>query len=126
VNPGWIQKYALNLGWFLLLMGGISLLDREIWSYLGVILMLAGLLNMINSIRILYFGKSAFLFNVSSIYWINIFGLFMLTVSHIFTVKKEISWELLVFLVLIVGFLFLGKMGSQDLQKPADRKSSAN
>jgi len=42
VNVSWFQKYSLNLGWFLLVLGGISLLDRGIWSYAGMLLLLLG------------------------------------------------------------------------------------
>jgi lysylphosphatidylglycerol synthetase-like protein (DUF2156 family) len=125
MNVGWIQKYALNLGWFLLLLGGISLLDRGTWFYVGLLMVLVGLLNMMNTLRLLYLGKTAFLLSIGSMYWLNIGALIVLSFAHVLTTKKGISWELVGFLVVSALFLFAAKPGAQDekVQPPGKRSA---
>ncbi|MBM3399331.1 MAG: hypothetical protein FJY15_02045 [Bacteroidetes bacterium] len=125
MNLNWLQKYALNLGWFLLLLGGISLLDCGIWSYAGILMVLVGLTNMFNSLRLLYLGKRTLLFNTGSMCLLNIAGLIVLSCGHVFTTKKEISWELLGFLAFSIVFLFIGKSNADDLAAPESKKTSA-
>jgi hypothetical protein len=124
MNVGWIQKYALNLGWFLLLLGGISLLDRGTWFYVGLLMVLAGLLNMLNTLRLLYLGKNALLLSICSMYWLNIGALIVLSFAHVLTTKKEISWELVGFLVVSALFLFVAKLGAQNTKVPSSGKQS--
>lgn len=125
MNVSWIQKYSLNLGWFLLLLGGISLLDRGIWSYAGMLLLLLGLLNMYNTLRMAYLGKNAWILSAGNTYLVNIAGLLLISMGHVFSAKKEISLELLVFLALCIVFLWVGKVRSQNLQPAKTGKSSA-
>lgn len=120
----WLQKYALNLGWFLLLLGGVSLLDRGNWSILGIVMVMAGLFNMINTLRFAYLGKATWLIGLGSMYLVNIGGLVLLAAGHVFTTKKEISWELLGFLVFSLIFMFIGKAGAQNSQTAGSKKSS--
>jgi hypothetical protein len=124
MNVGWIQKYALNLGWFLLLLGGISLLDRGTWFYVGLLMVLAGLLNMLNTLRLLYLGKNALLLSIGSMYLLNIGALIVLSFAHVLTTKKEISWELVGFLVVSALFLFVAKLGAQNTKVPGSGKQS--
>jgi lysylphosphatidylglycerol synthetase-like protein (DUF2156 family) len=125
VNVSWIQKYSLNLGWFLLLLGGISLLDRGIWFYAGLLLLLFGLLNMYNALRMAYLGKNAWMLSAGNTYLVNIAGLLLISMGHVFSAKKEISWELLIFLALCIVFLWVGKVRSQNMQPAKAGKSSA-
>lgn len=124
MNASSPQKYALNLGWFLLLLGGISLLDRGIWSYIGILMVLSGLFNMLNTFRLVYFGKSPFLFNPGTMYILNMSGVILLSLGHVFTSKKEISWELLGFMALSLIFMFIAKSGSNSLQPNGSKKTS--
>lgn len=121
----WLQKYALNLGWFLLLMGGISLLDRGYWTFAGLLLLLGGLLNLTNTIRLLYFGKTPFFVGIQSLYVLNIGGLIIMAAGHVFTVKKGISWELLMFFGLVLVFQFIAKAGSGNLLSSKDKKTAS-
>lgn len=120
----WLQKYALNLGWFLLLLGGISLLDRGVWSYVGIMMVLGGILNMLNTIRLVYFGKSPFLVNPGIMHIMNMSGVILLSAGHIFTNKKEISWELLGFMALSLIVMFIAKSGSNSIQPTGSKKAS--
>lgn len=124
MNASSPQKYALNLGWFLLLLGGISLLDRGIWSYIGILMVLSGLFNMLNTFRLVYLGKSPFLFNPGTMYILNMSGVILLSLGHVFTSKKEISWELLGFMALSLIFMFIAKSGSNSLQPNGSKKTS--
>ena len=125
MNVSWFLKYTLNLGWFLLLLGGISLLDRGIWSYAGMLLLLLGLLNMYNTLRMAYLGKNAWILSAGNTYLVNIAGLLLISMGHVFSAKKEISLELLVFLALCIVFLWVGKVRSQNLQPAKTGKFSA-
>ena len=106
-------------------MGGISLLDRGIWSYAGILLILLGVFNMVNSLRVLYLGKKTLLLNPGSMYLLNIAGIIILSCGHVFTTKKEISWELLGFLALSAVFLFIGKINADNLAATESKKTSA-
>ena len=121
----WLQKYALNLGWFLLLLGGISLLDSGWWAYAGMIMLSGGLLNMVNTLRLLYFGKKTWLLSAENMFWLNITGILMLALGHVFTVKKEISWELMGFLAVSAMFILAAKSGAGTLQQGSSKKASA-
>jgi lysylphosphatidylglycerol synthetase-like protein (DUF2156 family) len=125
VNANWLQKYALNLGWFLLILGGISLLDRGMWAYAGMLMLSGGLLNMVNALRLLYLGKKTWLLSPENMYWLNLTGILLLSLGHVFTVKKGISWELLGFLAVSAVFLFAAKSGAGSLQQGASKKASA-
>jgi hypothetical protein len=125
VNANWLQKYALNLGWFLLILGGISLLDRGMWVYAGMLMLFGGLLNMVNALRLLYLGKKTWLLSPENMYWLNLTGILLLSLGHVFTVKKGISWELLGFLAVSAVFLFAAKSGAGSLQQAASKKASA-
>ncbi|MFN5217379.1 MAG: hypothetical protein ACK5CL_01305 [Sphingomonadales bacterium] len=125
MNVSWIQKYSLNLGWFLLVLGGISLLDRGLWLYPGLLLLFCGLLNMYNTLRMAYLGKNAWMLSAGNIYLVNMAGLLLIAMGHVFSAKKEISLELLVFLALCIVFLWVGKVRSQNLQPAKTGKSSA-
>ncbi len=125
MNANWLQKYALNLGWFLLLLGGISLLDRGWWAYVGMAMLSGGLLNMVNTLRLLYFGKKTWLISAEIMYWLNISGILLLALGHVFTVKKGISWELLGFLMVSGIFLLVAKTGAGSLQQGKSKKTSA-
>ncbi|MFN4914135.1 MAG: hypothetical protein ACK5FT_02345 [Sphingomonadales bacterium] len=125
MNANWLQKYALNLGWFLLILGGISLLDRGMWAYAGMLMLSGGLLNMVNALRLLYLGKKTWLLSPENMYWLNLTGILLLSLGHVFTVKKGISWELLGFLAVSAVFLFAAKSGAGSLQQGASKKASA-
>lgn len=125
MNANWLQKYALNLGWFLLILGGISLLDRGMWAYAGMLMLSCGLLNMVNTLRLLYLGKKTWLLSPENMYWLNLTGILLLALGHVFTVKKGISWELLGFLAVSAVFLFAAKSGAGSLQQGSSKKASA-
>ena len=124
MNVGWIQKYALNLGWFLLFLGGISLLDQGAWLYVGLLMILTGLLNMLNTFRLLYWGKSSLFLSIGSMYWLNIGALIVLSVAHVLTTNKEISWELIGFLAVSAVFIFIAKSGADSVQVPSSGRTS--
>lgn len=124
MNVGWIQKYTLNLGWFLLLLGGISLLDRGMWFYAGLIMVLGALLNMLNTLRMVYMGKNSLFLSMHQMYWVNLGGIAILAVAHVLNTKKEISWELLGFLAVCWVFLLIAKAGASATIKPQSAKKS--
>lgn len=109
----------------MLVLGGISLLDRGLWQYLGLLMLFFGLLNMYNTLRMAYLGKNAWMLSAGNIYLVNMAGLLLIAMGHVFSAKKEISLELLVFLALCIVFLWVGKVRSQNPQPAKTGKSSA-
>jgi hypothetical protein len=45
--------------------------------------------------------------------------------GHVFTVKKGISWELLMFFGLVLVFQFIAKAGSGNLLSSKDKKTAS-
>jgi membrane protein implicated in regulation of membrane protease activity len=72
----------------------------------------------------LYLGKNALLLSIGSMYWLNIGALIVLSFAHVLTTKKEISWELVGFLVVSALFLFVAKLGAQNTKVPSSGKQS--
>jgi uncharacterized membrane-anchored protein len=72
-----------------------------------------------------YLGKNAWMLSAGNIYLVNMAGLLLIAMGHVFSAKKEISLELLVFLALCIVFLWVGKVRSQNLQPAKTGKSSA-
>lgn len=95
------------------------------WAYAGMLMLSGGLLNMVNALRLLYLGKKTWLLSPENMYWLNLTGILLLSLGHVFTVKKGISWELLGFLAVSAVFLFAAKSGAGSLQQGASKKASA-
>jgi lysylphosphatidylglycerol synthetase-like protein (DUF2156 family) len=85
---------------------------------------LLGLLNMLNTFRLLYWGKSSLFLSIGSMYWLNIGALIVLSVAHVLTTKKEISWELIGFLAVSAVFIFIAKSGADSVQVPSSGRTS--
>jgi uncharacterized membrane protein len=122
MNRALLQKYALNLGWFILLMGGISLFDRGVWAVAGLLLFVAGIVNLVNTIRVAYLNKKTVLISVGGIFWTNIAGILLIALAQFFVSKKASLWELQLFLVLIAGLLLLAKAYSPVAKAPKTKK----
>lgn len=100
-----LLKYGLNLGAFILVLGGISLLDRGIWAAAGALMVLCGLATAAYSVYTVYMNRPFARISAGTMLIAAVAGLLVLMLSQFFVNKKGVSWELEVLFALLALFL---------------------
>lgn len=101
-----LPKYTINLAWFILIIGGISLFDHKGWAILGLILLLQGLLTLLVALSNYYLNKpfqrisEQFILKSASV------STGLLLILHLFLGKKGLKWELAVILALCGALMY--------------------
>lgn len=111
-------KYALNLSAFLLILGGISLLDHGAWSVAGLLMLLAGLAVAAYAVYTVYMRKSVKMIAPRLVFLSAVSGLLLLTVAQFFVSRKSVNWELqLVFLAAATYIFWVSRMAGSTGKK---------
>ena len=109
-----LQVYALNLGWFISVMGGISLFERGVWSIAGIALFLLGLATMAYAFYTLFLERKFEMIGSAMLIKINAAGVVLLMVAHVIIfIKSSFNWPLHLLLLLILLFLLYSLKKSQ-------------
>lgn len=101
-----LLKYGLNLGAFILVFGGISLLDRGAWAAAGVLMAICGLVTGAYSVHTVYMNRQFRGLSAGTLLLVAITGLLILMLAQFFVSKKGVSWELEILFALLAVFLF--------------------
>lgn len=117
-----LLKYGLNLGAFILVLGGISLLDRGIWAVAGALMVLCGLATAAYTVYTVYMNRPFARVSAGTILLAAVAGLLVLMLSQFFVNKKGVSWELEVLFALLALFLFYVR---QVVSAPAGNRKKA-
>lgn len=113
-----LSRYALNLGWFISILGGISLFERGIWSWVGMAIVLLGLGTLVYSVYTFLMDKKFEKVSASVIILLNAAATGVLMAAQfLLSYKTEIKWPLLCLLLLLALFMvyarnFTPKKGS--------------
>ncbi len=99
-------KYALNLTWFILLVGSISLFDRGVWAILGLLILMQSLLSLLVVASNYYLNKPFTRISENLILKAGAASTVILALLHLILGKKGLKWELALILVLCAAFIY--------------------
>lgn len=103
---GLLKEYAINLGGFISLLGGISLLEKGPWFVVGIALFLLGLATMAYAFYTMFLEKKFEMFSAAFVIKMNALGVAVLmAVQLILYLKDGFNWPLHLLLLLILLFL---------------------
>ncbi len=101
-----LKHFALNLGGFISLMGGISLLEKGVWSFVGVAMLLLGLATLVYAIYTLFLERKFDAVSPALLIKLNTFAVAVLMAAHlVLYLKNGFNWPLHSLLLLILLFL---------------------
>jgi hypothetical protein len=101
MNGESFQKPALNISWFVLILGGISLFEKGKWAILGFLVLLIGLGIMCYAIYTLYLNRTV-KFTVNKVFLLASASIGILALVELFFQR----YGLAVVMTLIAGFVF--------------------
>ena len=98
-----LQQFSLNLGGFISLMGGISLLEKGVWSFVGVAMLLLGLATLAYAFYTLFLERKFDAVSPALIIKLNTFAEAVLMAAHlVLYLKNGFNWPLHSLLLLIL------------------------
>ncbi len=101
-----LNHIALNLGGFISLMGGISLMEKGAWSAVGVVMSLVGFATLVYAFYTLFMERKFEAVSQGFLIKVNAISVVVLMAAHlIIYLKTGFNWPLHALLLLILMFL---------------------